>query len=417
MPRLKVTILIQGRPAKRLYVEHIWRVPLIGIGGPLDLYITDNNGHVIDEKGRLGINTTNDTEVDIRILGQNSIARILRGGAALTVWPIWTDKRVENGTTINIDTGDEHVAHFRILEMAMDSYENVHRHFEPISLAEFPFGRQTTLEATKDQQKRIEIVYPDNLPQPTPFVEPKSVTTTFPLIHLKDKSQATDPQMFDRLFGINGRRPDIIPAELAHALHFSTLDAPVRGQIEKKYVEFLLSDLLRGDDASHRIDKRTTPMVAYLEALDHFSTRASAFVSYEDATSTGFDDALSRRFIEAETEEQTTDEPYWYSKHTCVARTGNGKVMPRKPTFTGLNSEGAVYGAIFLDFANRFGMKEAVKSYYGSKALTFTEFYEWVCKEWPGRRKAMDEIRKNWDLWERRAGIMFRRMLAVYECD
>lgn len=228
-----------------------------------------------------------------------------------------TDKRIENGTTINLDTADEHVDHYRILQMAMKNYEEVHRHFEPFSRLpnpDFPLGRKIgSLERTKDQKKRIEIVYPDSLPQPTPFVEPKSWATSYPLIHIKDKSQARDSRIFERLFGTNRSRADIIPAELAHALHFFLLDAASRKTIETDYLKFLATDIIRDGDGTHRPENRTTAMVAYLEALDCFSPRSSAFVSHHNASPDGFDAALARAFIEAETKDNSEQEPYWYT--------------------------------------------------------------------------------------------------------
>lgn len=49
MPRLNGTILIQGRPARCLYVEHIWKEWFLS--GPIDLYIMDDSGRVRDEQG------------------------------------------------------------------------------------------------------------------------------------------------------------------------------------------------------------------------------------------------------------------------------------------------------------------------------------------------------------------------------
>lgn len=75
--------------------------------------------------------------------------------------------------------------------------------------------------------------------------------------------------------------------------------------------------------------------------------------------------------------------------------------MPFNPTYTGLNSEGAIYGAIFLDFAKRVGMATAVRAYHDSKALTFTAYHQYVQDNMREHGEAIDEVENNWDLIQR----------------
>jgi hypothetical protein len=78
------------------------------------------------------------------------------------------NRRVRDGTIINLRTPAEFVDHFHLLNMAIDNYGNVHHKFPPFANIgtnpDFPLGRQRTLQATKNQTKRIEIAFPDNFP-------------------------------------------------------------------------------------------------------------------------------------------------------------------------------------------------------------------------------------------------------------
>ena len=68
MLRLNVTINVNRNPARRVYVEHL----VFGIPG--SVYITDNEGRIRDNTNNLGIDSWTGN-VDIRILGQNTVAR------------------------------------------------------------------------------------------------------------------------------------------------------------------------------------------------------------------------------------------------------------------------------------------------------------------------------------------------------
>ncbi|KAL4744757.1 hypothetical protein BDW72DRAFT_199281 [Aspergillus terricola var. indicus] len=276
MPTLQVAIEAAGDPVKRVYVEHIWKIPGTPISGPLGLYMTDDQGRVRDQDGNLGIDSFGTHQADIRILGQNSVARIVEGHGALLVTPVWVDCVIHNGSVINLnDPKAEKADHFRILNLAIKNYDEVHRSFPPFSRnGDFPLGRQNTLQATKDQARRIEIVFPDNLPQRLAFCEPISMATSYSLIHLKGRQQNFD----NRLFGDAGERPTLIPSEFSHALHFSLLDGNTRGKAERQYVKFLLSQAARGAGPFHDMGIRTSATVAYIEAMDHFSSRFSEYL-------------------------------------------------------------------------------------------------------------------------------------------
>lgn len=411
---LNVKILLQGKPVNQLYVQHIWRVG--PVGGPLGHYITNKDGQICDKDGRLGFNSTT-PEADIRIFAQNPIARMVSTAA---IWPVYVDEKVRNDSVIDIDSVDEKLVYFKLLRMATDCYNKVHRHLGPYKDRDFPWGEKGTLQELRDKKQGIQIVYPDNLGQAAPFVEPTSLATGYPLLHLKNKSQAaTDSQYnsYDRLFGLHESRPEIMPHELAHALHFAQLDDPRRTQVEIDYVKYLLGSIIRSGDASHGVNQHTTPMVAYIEAFGMFSERAIAFVEYwarnqnAEARKAGFDENLQKEFIKAECKNYQNDEPYWLNidplntPKSQIAKQEGTSVTYRLPIYTKANSEAAVYGAIFLDFASRedYSIGRAVEAFYKSQALSFEEYSEWVIKNFQesrghGELHTIEKVRDRWFL-------------------
>jgi hypothetical protein len=48
------------------------------------------------------------------------------------------------------------------------------------------------------------------------------------------------------------------------------------------------------------------------------------------------------------------------------------------PALTGNDTEGAIYGAIYLDFASQVGLREAVGLVLDSQATSFDEFHTYV---------------------------------------
>ncbi|CAH0053690.1 unnamed protein product [Clonostachys solani] len=367
------------------YMSNIWRVGIIA--GPMNVYITDETGRVQNGDGRLGIESKT-SDADIRILGQNSVARILEGSSVpLIVLPVWVDTKIRDGSVIDLNTVAEKTDHFRILNLAWENYDDVHKRFPPFSGLpngenQFPLGKKPTLQETKDQAKRIEIVFPDNLPQDKAFCEPMSISTVYPLIHLKGRLQNFDHHLFGE-----GVQPTLIPSELSHALHFSRLDLVARGSIETHYVSFLLPDLAAGRDGSHYMGKRTSSMVAYIEAMDHFSSRFSVFLSQS-----GLGVNLETEFVNKELSD--TGE-YWLKPMRQAGRVTASEV---KAQFSGDDDEGAVYGAIFLDFARRTTLATAVDAYHRSQALSFGQYKSWIHSHMSQHTNDIDAVARTWQL-------------------
>jgi hypothetical protein len=68
----------------------------------------------------------------------------------------------------------------------------------------------------------------------------------------------------------------------------------------------------------------------------------------------------------------------------------------RRPTVTGGDVEGAVYTAIFLDFAALVGLDLAASSYFAANALTIGQYREFIAANHPEHLAALDTVRDFW---------------------
>lgn len=391
MPRVRFRVRVDGRPLRRAYVEHI----VLGVGG--EMYITDNEGRVRDKNGDMGIDSLTNT-ADVRILCQNSIAKVLDGSTIPIPFAVNQDKSgVRTGDIINLNTAREQHAHYAILNQCVSVYDVVFRQFRPFSdLARpsFPLGRRNSLRSTKDQLKRIEISYPSRVPlAQAAFVEASSGGTGFPLLQILDR------RVDGRLFGENGSNPTLIASELAHALHFSLFSSGQRIALEADYLAWITSDVANGGDGSHFMTKQTNPMVAYIEALDHFSSRFAEFVRQNEQNSArvlqpqNVNSTIRRAFLKREREGTSLE-------GANVATTVNGRIVP-SPTLGGANDEGSVYGCIFVDFATRVGMLTAVNAYLRSAAdgvRTFGMYKDWINDNSPQHLRHLEAAQRTWRL-------------------
>ena len=74
------------------------------------------------------------------------------------------------------------------------------------------------------------------------------------------------------------------------------------------------------------------------------------------------------------------------------------RLLGRLPTVTGGDVEGAVYGAIFVDFARRVGIDFAASSYFKANALTFGQYRTFIHDHHPEHSQAIDQIQTFWGL-------------------
>lgn len=390
MSKLKVTIKVNGNPLRRAYVEHL----IFGVGA--GMYMTDNNGKVRDENGDLGIDSLTPT-ADIRIFCQNSIVRVLDGTRANIA--VHQDKNISDGSSVNLNTNSEQHHHYAILNRCLIAYDVVFRQFRPyseMSNSDFPLGRKATLRQTREQNKRIEVSYPSQFPLGNlAFVEPRSQSTGYPLIHFREWSSD------ERLFGGDGSSPTLIPGELAHALHFSRFSTTNRQGIENDYVGWIASEIANGRSGTHAMAVRTSPRVAYIEAFDHFAGRFAEFVRQE--VQGGDSTLLQQQEMTAQIRGNFLDSEVSGSPITgtsVATLNSSGNIVPN-PTFMGSDDEGSVYGCIFVDFARRVGLRSAVNSYLQSAAsgvFSFGGYRSWIASNRPQRLAALEAAQQTWGL-------------------
>jgi hypothetical protein len=70
----------------------------------------------------------------------------------------------------------------------------------------------------------------------------------------------------------------------------------------------------------------------------------------------------------------------------------------RRPKYTGGDREGAVYGAIFTDFAMSVGLDVAASAYFKANALTFGEYRDFIHRTMPQHDAALEKARVFWGL-------------------
>ena len=147
---------------------------------------------------------------------------------------------------------------------------------------------------------------------------------------------------------------------------FSTLAASTRVSIEAQYLGFILSNL---SNPFHGVTRQTTPFVAFIEAAGIFSERFFFFSKRVEPTLSGV--ALRSAFFQDELGPQRLCDVLVDPYVNVGTRDNTGLVIPN---FQGNDIEGAVYGAIYLDFASRIGLWNAVGLVLESNATNFDEF-------------------------------------------
>lgn len=385
------TVTLRGVPLRRTYVSHFdfFRVP------QTLFFRTNEAGQVTVANAGLANVTADPTgpsgTITVTVRAQNSVVRVLDGNFPIPV-EVTQNFTVTNGAAININTNAEQQDHFRIMDSCLVAYDAVFRQFNPFNRQgrqAFPFGQAATVAATRDRLPRIEVVYPDNSPSTLAFVEPVSLGTGFPLIHIKHKS--TDRRLFgvpdpvaDPTAPIPAGTPDtdptLIPHELAHALYFSLMPATTRASVEAQYLGWIISRVASGLPPFHNTTLATTPFVAWIESLGIFSERFFFFSLRRTPPLTGV--PLRQAFFR---DELSAAPLLQRTNLTGYSQVGNLNAARNVvPALTGDNVEGALYGAIFLDFARRVGLREAVGRYLNSSddsVLVFDDFRNLIINE------------------------------------
>jgi hypothetical protein len=378
MSFVTANVRVAGNPIRKAFVEHTGP---FGVGS-LGWTLTDNQGSFTFDAGALA------NKVDVKVYCQNSVVRVLDGGLPVPV-PVYQSFAVGNGDSIRITSQRDH---YRILNTCLDVYETVWKQFRPYnrsSRGDFPLGRKTSLRETFSDSHRIELSYPDQFPSPLAFVEPSGLNNSgYPLAHIKIRS--SDGRLFgERDANSSDHDASLLPHELGHVFHFSAMAAATRVSIEGQYIGFILSHV---DRPFHQVDLKTTPFVAFIEAVGVFSERFFAFSKMVEPNLAGV--ALRKAFFQDELGSQRLSgvlvDPYV----NVGVRDNRGRIQPNLEHD---DFEGAVYGAVYLDFASRVGLREAVGLVLDSNATSFAEFKQHV--EGRGNRSWRNAIRAAATTW------------------
>lgn len=328
---------VDNTSLKRVYLQH--RNPKHPLGR---VFQTDDNGCVTLPK------VSDFTgEITVTVFCQNPVVRILDGDNF--GFPLIQEVSFRDGETVQIMGSKSR--HFQVLQQCLDAYDLGLKEFPPYNQEErgaFPFCRRRTLEETMCSLPCVELSFPDHFPSPLSFVEPASARTGFPLMRIKDYDR--------RLFDSDICKRTLIPHELSHALHFAFLPLQLRIAIEVKYALWLAKRVIKGQPPFHGTAVVTSPFIAYIEAFPLFVER---YVIHKITNLNLSGLALHQSFFDAERN-----------------RTA-GTVMGLR----GKDVEGAVMGALFIDFADSplTGLGFVVNSYITSSALSFYDYRNFIC--------------------------------------
>ena len=365
MGLVTANIHVKGVPLRRAFVEHTDPTGLTSLGWA----ITDSNGSFTFDAGLFS------NSVDIKIHCQNSVVQVLN--APVLSAPIDIHVSVANGGTVKVEnTGHNDVLdHFRILAKCQDVYDTVWRQFRPYNdsdRGDFPLRRPAgDVKHIYNTASRVQLNYPALLQSAIPsiltFVEPDaSGNHSLPLMHIQNRT--IEFRVFEEDAAAHHVDPMIIPHEFGHAMHFSAVSSNTRANFEAQYIGFLAT---HATNAYHDVNKPTTPFVAFIEAVGIFSER---FFFFKKLVRRDLEDvALRQAFFRDELDHQTLGNHL--NVYVPVGTRSHGGITP---ALTGNDTEGALYGAIYLDFASQVGLREAVGLVLDSQATSFDEFHTYV---------------------------------------
>lgn len=365
-----------GNPLKRTFVEHIFKP----INTSLGFYRTDDNGSFTIDGGLVN-------KVDIRIHAHNSVVKMLDGENLN--FPVSIERRVGNGDNINITTSGDKASFFRLQNVMLDVYDRVWRQFSPynrVSRREYPVGKKDTNRATFASNERIELSFPDRLnPQTSSrsWVEPAGLfNASLPFVRIRNTPTA--------VFSTPQHAWSLLAHEWGHAMHFAALPLQKRIEIEVDYA----AHIMETGNTPHSFDTASSPFVAFIEAMGIFSERFFYFTAFVRPDLSGV--VLHRAFTNDELNLRSLENENLGGGYVAI---GAGSGNSFAPSVTGNNVEGAVYGAIYVDFAQRVGLTVALNYIFTSQATTFAEYRSHIIgRNIPAHTTAINAVRRRWSM-------------------
>lgn len=377
----RITVELDRRPLRHTFVS-----AQPGFGDP-EIALTNETGTANFEGLAKG------QRHDFVVHAHNLAVRMLDGSTAGVSEMSLRFRDKPDGATLNISPRNKtHFAHYLIMDRCYDVYEAVFATIPPFSgkaRREFPFGGRDNPAHDLRNSPGVDCRYPEVLvPGKLPWVQPQSVTSAVPLMHLKGAT--ADP----KLFGTAKRAATTIPHEFAHAMHFALLPALKRWELAAKYALWIGKELANGNSGTHRTDKKTSPLIAFIESIGIFSQRFFLFATEVRPDLRGA--ALRGAFVTDELSEQPALRKVLKGYTPIATRRADGTITPH---LTGASTEGAVYGAIFLDLASRTDLATAVNLYLRCHAFSIKGYLTYADRARDGRyRDEIAAVRRTWRL-------------------
>ena len=377
--RLQVTL--DNRPLRHTYVS--WDPEF---GNPV-VAVTDGDGRAelrgVDRSAR----------IEVRVHARNPAIRMLDGTALFGQEIGMRFRNATDRSVLKINGRHKVAPHFRIMDTCYDVYETVFRPVPPFTSSSrraYPFGgRQNDAADELARRAPASCRFPESImPSKVAWVNPHEAFTGSPLMYLK--SQKSDA----RLFGTAKRKATLIPHEFAHTVHFGSLSLVRRKELAGRYMAWILGEVTSGRSGTHRTDKATDPLVAFVESIGIFSQRFYFFAKEVRPDLQGA--TLRKAFVDDELSEDRALARVLPGAEAVGVRSADGKVAAH---LTGANVEGAVYGAIFIDLGSRIGLHRVVSMFLRSGALDVDDFARHVRKQNKGKyAKDMRAVAKTWGL-------------------
>ena len=205
------------------------------------------------------------------------------------------------------------------------------------------------------------VVYPDRSPARMAFVAPLTVPRGEPQVRLKE----TD-------IGAAGQpRPALVAHELAHAAHFTLMPVRTRAAVAARYAGWLAARVVTGSDPTHSADRRTGPLVAWLEAFGLFAERFDIYARRFGAGRSG--ETLHEAFLAEELDggkRMATVLPNY-----CAVGSWATASDPLRSADACV--EGSVYAGVFLHAGAQRGLTRAVSDYLASAPARVTSLHDY----------------------------------------